>query len=137
MWLFRRVERLVGWDRFLFGLAICDVADGIHFGSPLWPTQVDTWANTTDRAPDPRLAEALKTDPTQVPLDNLDYAINTGLGYAHGKEQWHQAHCGNPRHPLAPALGPLLGLYASLMGIPQPWLYAIARQREQESDAKS
>lgn len=137
LWLFRRVERLIGWDRFLLGLAICDLADGIHWGSPLWPTQVDTWAETTDPAPAASLVATLRTDPTKAALDDIDHAISTGLGFAHGREQWHQAHCGNPDHAHDPALRPFLGMYASVMGIPQPWLYALLKQRSTEHEPAS
>lgn len=131
LWLFRCVERVVGWDRFLLGLALSDLADGIYFGSPLWPAQVDAWSDAADPAPERDVVEGLKDDPTTVPLDDLDAAIGSGIGFARGEERWHEEHCGDPAHRGGQEIASFLGLYSSLMGMPQSWVYATAIQRTQ------
>ncbi len=42
LWLFHLVENLVGRDRFLLGLALAALSHA-HWGTPLWPAQVDAW----------------------------------------------------------------------------------------------
>lgn len=135
LWKFRCVERCVGWDRFLLGLALSDLSEGVHHGSPIWPTQVTTWAADADPQPSATLVEAITTDPTQVPADELATAINSGIGYAHGTEHWHQQHCGDPNHRPSPALGSFLGITSFFTGIPEPWMYAAIKQRTKTATA--
>lgn len=121
--LFAAIRRAIDdWDLFLTGLALADLAYGIRYGSPLWPAQVDAWAEAASPTPDADVVEALKTDPTQLPLDELAHVIRTGLTYARGHERWHRGHCGNEHHQHDPALTRFLGIHGSLMGIPVKWL---------------
>lgn len=126
LWLYTRAEQTVGWDRFLLGTALCGLTH-THWGSPLWETQVDAWAAQADPHPPAELIDGLKTDPSLLHPDDIATALRSGLGFAPGREHWHEQHCGNPNHRLVDDghVAVFLGMAASFLGIPQTWLYAV------------
>lgn len=134
LWRFHLTEQLVGRDRFLRGLALVAM-DHVFWGSPLWPTQVDAWADAATTRPGPTtlVVAQMKADPTCLPLADVEEAVRTGIGYAHGRQRWHRQHCGEPDHRPGSDHDEFLGFGHHVYGIPMPWVAAaLLRPRDEE-----
>jgi hypothetical protein len=136
LFLFNEVLDLVGDERFIAGLALAGLTTRPQSaGSPMWTDQVRAWADTEDADnPSEDFVGALIANPASVPIDRLTMAINTGLGYAQGPQNWHAHRCGNPEHRYSAEAVPegmreFIGITTSLFGLPVPWHYAAMQRR--------
>lgn len=139
LYLFHMVADLVGRDRFLRGLALAG-AEHEFWGSPLWPDQVDAWAEGDlggDRKIDrssitPEIVATMKADPTRLDIAVLEDAIyRTGIGFARGRQRWHAHHCGVPNHQPDRDLTLFLDpMWSDLMGIPATWVAALGARKQ-------
>lgn len=137
-------EDLVGRERFLRGVALCAL-DHTHYGTPMWDDTVDAWVEETidrlhglrrDRSEDPtgepwrpndEVVAMMRTDPTGLDVEVIEACLHSGLwGASGGDARWHQRHCGQPSHHPSSEVVSFTGMFASLAGLPQAWLYALA-----------
>lgn len=131
VWMYHLIEDIVGRDRFLLGLALTGM-DHAFWGSPLWPAQVDAWAeaDTTDPKPTPTVIAQMKADPTNLPFEAIRHATRTAIGYARGDRKWHAERCGDPDHRPGSDLATFLGVGHHIFGAPMTWLTAFTLKAE-------
>lgn len=140
------VDDLVGRERFLRGTALCALSYP-HYGTPMWGDTIDEWVDQFDEAaaeqaemratgeddlvfgprPSREVVETMRTDPTLLGLDVIESCLNWGLhGAPFGRLRWHSRKCGDPGHSATAEVTRFKGIFASITGLPEMWMYAVA-----------
>lgn len=119
---FEGLRLAVGPERMLLGLALVGAQEG-HWGTPMWPVQVRTWAKVEGTDFAPAVVDGLADDPSSLHLRDVRAALNAGLGYFPGRPEWHRHQCGDPHHEATSEAGlsEFFGFTASLSGMPMIW----------------